>query len=68
MSRAKAKLAKIHDLQNRLGDITLTKKDCDKIAHALENTYPFEEIKDLYYYFKKLGYEHLIKNRGLWRI
>lgn len=68
MSRNKAKLAKIHDLQNRLADIILTKKDCDKIANALENTYPFEEIKDLYYYFKKLGYEHLIKNRGLWRI
>lgn len=57
MSRAKAKLAKIHDLQNRLGDITLAKKDCDKIAHALKNTYSFEEIKDLYYYFKKLGYK-----------
>ena len=56
MSRAKAKLCKIHDLQGRFSDVILTKKDCDMIAKALENTYPFENIKDLYFYFNKLGY------------
>lgn len=35
MSRAKAKLAVIHDLQGRQSDIILTKKDCDMIADAL---------------------------------
>lgn len=59
MSRKKAKLAKITDLQCRLGTITLTKQDCDMIAKGLENTYPFNEIKELYYYFKKLGYVKL---------
>ena len=65
MSRAKAKLCRIHDLQGRLSDVILTKKDCDMIAKALGNTYPFDEVKDLYYYFKKLGYSHLIKHKEL---
>jgi hypothetical protein len=65
MSRAKAKLCKIKDLQGRLPDIILTKKDCDMICKSLETTYPFDEIADLYYYFKKLGYEHLVKCRNL---
>lgn len=56
MSRAKAKLCKIHDLQGRLSDCILTKKDCDMIADALQNTYHFREIKDLYFYFKDLGH------------
>ena len=56
MSRAKAKMAKIHDLQCRYSDVILTKKDCDMICKALENTYPFQEIKDLYWYFKNLTY------------
>lgn len=56
MSRSKAKLVILHDMQCRLPDIVLTKKDCDMIAKALENTYPFDEIKDLYYYLKKLSF------------
>jgi hypothetical protein len=35
MSRAKAKFAMLHDLQNRQSDIILTKKDCDLISDAL---------------------------------
>ena len=65
MSRAKAKLCRIHDLQGRLSDVILTKKDCDMIAKALKNTYPFDEIKDLHYYFIKLGYSHLVKEKWL---
>jgi len=65
MSRAKAKLCKIHDLQGRLPDCILTKKDCDRIAKALESTYPFHEIQDLYWYFHKLGYVHLVKPKSL---
>ena len=61
MSRAKAKLAVLHDLQCRMHDVILTKKDCDMIAKALEKTYDFKEIKDLYYSFHRLGYAHLIK-------
>ena len=55
MSRAKAKLCKVHDLQGRFPDVILEKKDCDMIANALANTYPFQEIYDLYSYFKDLG-------------
>lgn len=56
MSRAKAKLARVHDLQCRhdVGDVILTKKDCDMIAHALDKTYQWSEIKELYIYFKHL--------------
>lgn len=55
MSRAKAKLLRLHDLQCKHSDVILTKKDCDMIAKALENTYPFEEIKDFYFYLKDLS-------------
>lgn len=55
MSRAKAKLALLRDLQCRLPDFILTKKDCDMIAKALENTYQFRDIKELYFCFKDLG-------------
>lgn len=56
MSRAKKKLAKLSDLQCRLSDVVLTKKDCDMIANALAKTYEFKDIKDLYYHFIKLGH------------
>lgn len=56
MSRANKKLAKLSDLQCRLSDVILTKKDCDMIANALAKTYEFEDIKDLYYHFIKLGH------------
>ena len=56
MSRAKAKLCKIHDLQGRFSDVILTKKDCDMITKALENTYPIKDVADLAHYFRKLGY------------
>ena len=56
MSRAKAKLARLHDLQNYQSDIILTKKDCDMIAEALEKTFPFKEISNLYFYMKELGH------------
>ena len=45
------KAPKIEDLS----DVILTKKDCDMIANALAKTYEFKDIKDLYYYFIKLG-------------
>lgn len=35
------------------------------IAKALEMTYPFKEIQDLYWYFHKLGYVHLVKPKNL---
>lgn len=56
MSRAKAKLALVHDLQSREPDIILTKKDCDMIANALCKTYDFKEISQMYFYFKHLGH------------
>ena len=55
MSRAKAKLAVLHDLQSREADYILTKKDCDMIAQALIMTYRFEDISRLYLYLIKLG-------------
>jgi hypothetical protein len=65
MSRAKAKLCKIHDLQGRFSDVILTKKDCDMIAKALENTYPYKEISELSHYFRHLGYVKVIKSHLL---
>lgn len=56
MSRAKAKLAVLHDLQSREADYILTKKDCDMIARALRTTYKLEDIGRLYSYFIRLGY------------
>lgn len=55
MSRAKAKLATIHDLQCKECDVILTKKDCDMIADALLKTYDFPKISKMYLYFKRLG-------------
>ena len=55
MSRAKAKLAMMHDLQSRQCDVILTKKDCDMIASALLKTYGFSEVKQLYMWFKNLS-------------
>ena len=46
MSRAKAKLALLHDMQSRLSDVILTKKDCDMIDHALLATYSIKELDD----------------------
>lgn len=55
MSRKKAKLCIVHDLQCKKHDIILTKKDCDLIANALYQTYYFSDIKDIYFYFKDLS-------------
>lgn len=60
MSRAKAKVCKVVDLQCKMDTIILTKKCCDMIAHALYNTYHIEKIRDLAYHFTQLG---LIKNK-----
>lgn len=56
MSRAKAKLAVLHDLQGKQSDIILTKKDCDTIADALvKSQIDFDKVKDLYSYLKRLS-------------
>ena len=57
MSRAKAKLAIVHDLQCKQPDLVLTKKDCDMIANALAETYGLKEpvLRRFYYYLKDLG-------------
>ena len=55
MSRAKAKLAILHDLQCKQPDYIFTKKDCDLISDALLKTYKFEDIKGLFYCFKNLS-------------
>ncbi len=55
MSRAKAKLALMHDLQSRQCDVILTKKDCDLIADALLKANEFAEVKQLYMWFKNLS-------------
>ena len=55
MSRAKAKLALMHDLQSRQCDVILTKKDCDMIADALLKTYGYSEVMQLYRWFKHLS-------------
>lgn len=52
MSRAKAKILRVTDLQSRYSDFVLTKKDCDLICRALLNTYKWNDIKFLYYAFK----------------
>lgn len=67
MSRAKAKLCKVHDLQGRFPDVILEKKDCDMIADALAKTYPFQEIDDLYSYFKDLGHINSVKYKSRMR-
>lgn len=55
MSRAKAKLAVVHSLQSKQCDIILQKKDCDMIAYSLLEKYGYENVKQLYWYFKSLG-------------
>ena len=55
MSRAKAKLAIVHDLQSKQYDVILTKKDCDMIAAALLEKYGYSEVKQMYLFFKGLG-------------
>ena len=56
MSRAKAKLAIVHDLQCKQPDWILTKKDCDMIANALVETYGLKDpvLRRFYYYLKDL--------------
>lgn len=57
MSRAKAKLVIMHDLQCKQPDWVLTKKDCDMIAKALAETYGLKSqtLLRFYYYLKSLG-------------
>lgn len=57
MSRSKAKLAIMHDLQCKQPDWVLTKKDCDMIANAIAETYGLKEpvLRNFYNYLKKLG-------------
>lgn len=54
MSRAKSKVAIIHDMQGKQSDVILTKKDCDMIAKALRETFKFDDIQELYSYLKRL--------------
>ena len=55
MSRAKAKLAIVHDLQRKQDDIILTKKDCDMIAKAILEKYGYEKVRELYVFLIRLG-------------
>lgn len=57
MSRAKAKLVIMHDLQCKQPDWILTKKDCDMIANALCETYGFSDpvLRRFCQYLKDLG-------------
>ena len=57
MSRAKAKLVIMHDLQCKQSDWVLTKKDCDMIANALAETYGLKDkvLLRFYNYLKALG-------------
>lgn len=57
MSRAKAKLAIIRDLQCKQLDWILTKKDCDMISKAIAETYGLKDRQLLrfYYYLKSLS-------------
>jgi len=55
MSRAKAKLAVVHDLQSKQDDIILTKKDCDMIARAILEKYGYAEVKELYLFLRRVG-------------
>lgn len=57
MSRAKAKLAIMHDLQCKQPDWVLTKKDCDIIANALCATYGLKDpvLRRFYNYLRDLG-------------
>ena len=57
MSRAKAKLVLMRDLQCKQPDWVLTKKDCDMIADALVKTYGLRDpvLFRFYNYLKSLG-------------
>lgn len=55
MSRAKAKIAVLHDMQSRYSDVILTKKDCDMIKKALLETYNWSEIRHIYIHLNKLN-------------
>ena len=57
MSRAKAKLVIMHDLQCKQPDWVLTKKDCDMIANALAETYGLKDsvLRRFHNYLKDLG-------------
>lgn len=57
MSRAKAKLVKMCDLQCKQPDWILTKKDCDMIAKAIAETYGLKDRKlsRFYFYLKSLA-------------
>ena len=57
MSRAKAKLVIMQDLQCKQPDWVLTKKDCDMIANALCETYGLKDpvLRRFYIYLKDLG-------------
>ena len=54
MSRAKAKIAVLHDMQSRHSDFILTKKDCDMIKKGLLETFEWKEIRILYNHLNKL--------------
>ena len=57
MSRAKAKLVLMRDLQCKQPDWVLTKKDCDMIANALFETYGLKDpvLFRFYNYLKSLS-------------
>lgn len=54
MSRAKAKLAVVVDMQCKQPDFVLTKRDCDMIASALVDKYGYK-ARQMHYHFKSLG-------------
>lgn len=54
MSRAKAKLAVVVDMQCKQPDFVLTKRDCDMIANALVDKYGYK-ARQIHYHFKSLG-------------
>lgn len=54
MSRAKAKMALLHDLQCKNPDYIITKKECDIICKALLLAYSYNEVRNIFLAFKKL--------------
>lgn len=64
MSRKNAKLVQIHDLQNMISDVTLTKRDLVWIIQGLRNLdrsefteEDYNECEQLISYFVKLTYK-----------
>lgn len=64
MSQKNAKLAQIHDLQNTISDVTLTKQDLVWIIQGLRNLdrsefteRDYKEYEQLINYFVKLTYK-----------